>query len=139
LISITLSVIDCDNEAKAHLRIFKTKGFARFCKHDAIEDAQLKAAILAAEAGKIDANMGGEVIKQRIARPGAGKSGGYRTIIMFRKGARSIFVYGYAKSDRDNLSKQELAAFKKAAALALDFDDATVSALLKATDWMEIK
>lgn len=72
----------------------------------------------------IDADLGGYVIKQRVARPGQGKSGGYRTIIIFRQGDKAFFVYGFAKNDRGNIGKDELAAFKSAAEhlLALDAD-----------------
>ena len=54
------------------------------------------------EAGKIDADCGG-VIKQRIARSGQGKSGGYRTVILYRKGDKALFVYGFPKNERENI------------------------------------
>ena len=57
-------------------------------------DVVLHEAVARAEKGQIDAELGGEVIKQRIARPGQGKSKGYRTIIFFRRGAKAFFVYG---------------------------------------------
>jgi hypothetical protein len=120
------------------LRIFKTKAFARFCRHEDIDDSQLREVIAAAEAGKIDAVLGRDVIKQRLARPGAGKSGGYRTIILFRRNECSVFVYGFAKSDRENLSSAELAAFRKAARQVLGFDEKIIAALLKTGDWSEV-
>jgi hypothetical protein len=49
--------------------------------------------------------LGGDVYKQRLARTGEGKSGGYRIIVLFRSGARTFFVYGFAKSDRENLKE----------------------------------
>ena len=53
--------------------------------------------------------IGGGVIKQRIARKRGGRSGGFRTIVLFRRGALSFFVYGFAKGDRENLRRDELA------------------------------
>lgn len=71
--------------------------------------------ICRAEQGSIDADLGGGVIKQRVARPGREKSGGYRSVILYRKGDLAFFVYGYAKSARENRDHEELAGFKKLA------------------------
>ncbi len=71
-------------------------------------------AIARAEKGQVDADLGGGVLKQRIARPGRGKSGGYRTIIFFQ-GDRAVFAYGFAKGDRANLDAEEEKQFKEAA------------------------
>jgi hypothetical protein len=59
------------------------------------------------EQGLVDADLGGGVIKQRIARRGAGKSGGFRALILFKAGERAFFVHGFAKSDRDNIRNDE--------------------------------
>ena len=59
--------------------------------------------------------MGSGLLKQRVAREGAGKSGGYRTLIFFRLGERAIFAFGFAKSDKANLNAEELTEFRKAA------------------------
>ena len=69
-------------------------------------------AIRNAERGGIDADYGGGVIKRRIARPNEGKSGGCRSIILFRKGKRAFFVYGFAKSEQDNIDKSDERDFK---------------------------
>jgi hypothetical protein len=65
------------------VRIFKTKAFTRFVDKAGITDLALCGSIRDAERGLIAADLGGGVIKQRIARPGRGKSGGYRTLIVF--------------------------------------------------------
>lgn len=67
---------------------------------------------MGAESGLIDADYGGGVIKQRIARLNAGKSGAYRSIILFRRGDKAFFVYGFSKSERENISKAEERDFK---------------------------
>lgn len=66
------------------MRIFKTKAFARFARGALMTDKVLRAAVARAERGLVDADLGSGVIKQRIARRGAGKCGGFRTIIPFR-------------------------------------------------------
>jgi hypothetical protein len=73
--------------------------------------------------GLIDADLGGSVLKQRIARNGGGKSGGFRTIILFRIGERAFFVHGFAKNEQDNIRDDELAAVKLLAAEMLLYDD----------------
>jgi hypothetical protein len=72
------------------------------------------------EKGQFNANLGGGVYKQRIARSGEGKSGGYRSIIFFKKSKLTFFVYGFAKSSQANISKSELADFKKLAGYMLE-------------------
>ncbi|MGH6873306.1 MAG: type II toxin-antitoxin system RelE/ParE family toxin [Rhizomicrobium sp.] len=74
-----------------------TKAFGRFAADERLSDAVLSEAVARAQSGLINADLGGGVIKQRIARSGAGKSGGYRTIIAFRKGTLAILIYGFAK------------------------------------------
>jgi hypothetical protein len=105
------------------MRIFKTKPFVRFADHEGIADAELCDAIRRVEEGLIDADLGGGVIKLRLARKGQGKSGGFRSIVLFRRGERAFFVYGFAKSDRDNIRRDELKAFRKLAGEMLAFDD----------------
>ena len=80
------------------MRIFKNAWFERFARKQKIPDAVLRDAIRRAEQGLIDADLGGGVIKQRVARPGQGRSGGYRTLIVYRQAQRAFFVYGFAKS-----------------------------------------
>jgi hypothetical protein len=63
----------------------------------------------------VDADLGGNLIKQRVARSGRGRSGGYRTVVAFRASQRSVFLYGFAKSERDNIDDRELADLKKLA------------------------
>jgi hypothetical protein len=67
------------------------------------------------ESGPADADLGGGVYKVRIARPGEGKSGGYRVIVFFKSGNCTFYIYGFAKADLANINKKELKAFKEAA------------------------
>jgi hypothetical protein len=95
------------------MRIFKTKAFAKFQRQEIIADEKLVDAVRKAEIGLVDADLGGGLIKQRIAREGKGKSGGYRTLVAYRKGERSIFLFGFAKSERANIDRVELEALKR--------------------------
>jgi hypothetical protein len=94
------------------LRIFKTKMFARFARRERISDASLCEAVRRAELGLLDAQLGGGVIKQRVARPGQGQSGGYRVLIAYRPLTLSVFLCGLAKSERDNVDNDELATLR---------------------------
>ncbi len=77
--------------------------------------------------GLIDADLGGGVVKQRIARVGGGKSGGFRTIILFRAETCAVFVHGFAKNEQDNIRLDELSAFKMLAVVVLAYDDAALA------------
>jgi hypothetical protein len=111
--------------------IFKNKPFARFAEKEGITDTALCIAIEQAEQGQIDADLGGGVIKQRIARTGGGKSGGYRSIVVFRQQNHSFFVYGFAKSSRSNISTKELSAFKELATKLLAFTEEDLEKAVK--------
>jgi hypothetical protein len=95
------------------VRIFKTKLFARFARRERIADASLREAVDRIARGLVDADLGGGLIKQRIARAGQGRSGGYRVLLAFREKDRTVFVYGFAKSDRENIDDQELAVVRE--------------------------
>lgn len=73
-------------------RVFKTRWFERFARKERLSDATLREAIARAERGLIDADLGGGMIKQRLARPGQGRSAGYRTLVVFRRGDLAVFA-----------------------------------------------
>lgn len=81
------------------MRVFENRAFSRFAIRNAIADSDLCEAVHRATRGLIDADLGGGVIKQRISRKGEGRSGGFRTLILFRNQARAVFVHGFAKKD----------------------------------------
>ncbi|MBN2886066.1 MAG: type II toxin-antitoxin system RelE/ParE family toxin [Chromatiaceae bacterium] len=120
------------------MRIFKNAWFERFARKQKISDTALRAAVDRAEQGLIDADLGAGVIKQRVARPGQGRSGGYRTLILFRQSHRAFFVYGFAKSEQANISAEEEAAFKKAAHYVLDLTDEQIAALIRNGQFCEL-
>ena len=120
------------------MRIFKLKSFHRFCRAVGLSDEQLIVALDFMEAGGTSVGLGGDVFKLRIARSGGGKSGGFRTILAIRRPHRTLFVAGFAKSERDNLNNIELDAVKLIAKTGLDASDAEFDALVKAGFWKEI-
>lgn len=120
------------------MRIFKNAWFRRFARREKIDDRSLKEAIDRANQGLIDADLGGGVVKQRVARPGSGKSGGYRTIVIFRQSEKAFFVYGFAKSKRGNVEADEVAVFKKAAKELLALSDEQISQLIEEEALIEV-
>lgn len=105
------------------VRIYKLKAFRRFQRRERIANRALVKAVREAERGLIDADLGGGLVKQRIPRPGQGKSGGYRTILAYRRGDRAVYLFGFAKSDRDNLDADEMVYWQMVGRSYLDLDD----------------
>jgi len=52
------------------MHIYKNRWFAKFARREGIADARLREAIDRANAGLIDADLGGGLVKQRVARDG---------------------------------------------------------------------
>lgn len=121
------------------MRIFKTKWFARYARQERISDESLWAAIERAQCGLVDADLGGHLIKQRVARRGEGRSGGYRVLIGYETGRRSVFIFGFAKSTRENITARELESFKRIAVLWLSADDRGIERALKEGELIEVK
>ena len=120
------------------MRVFKTKPFSRFCSIEGIEDVLLCEAVKRAETGLIDADLGGGVIKQRLPREGQGRSGGFRSIVLFRQGNRAIFAYGFAKNQRENIGRPELKAFRKLSEVMLSLDDRALEAAISNGTMMKV-
>jgi hypothetical protein len=121
------------------VRIFKTKLFGKFARRERIADTTLTEAIDRAGRGQVDADLGGGVIKQRVARAGQGRSGGYRTIIAYRSKTRAVFIFGFAKNDVDNIDDKQLATLQETAAIWLEADDGTIEKNLAAGNLLEVK
>ena len=120
------------------MRVFKNAWFVRFARKEGISNQSLLAAVTRAESGSIDADLGAGIIKQRIARRGAGKSGGYRSLVIYRKGDRAFFVYGFPKNVQDNIRDDEQEQFKRAAKLTLALTDEQLRLLMERGQFEEI-
>ncbi len=121
------------------MRVLKTPWFERFVRKERISDSALCEAVVRADKGLIDADLGGGLIKQRVARPGAGKSGGYRTLILYRRGARAVFAFGFAKSDVDNIDMKDEVRLKDLAELNLGFSDLEITRLVEDGKLVEVE
>ncbi len=111
---------------KPQIRIYKNRWFAKYASREGISDTALMAAIDQANRGLVDADLGGGLIKQRVARGGGGKSGGYRTLVFFRREETAVFAFGFAKSSKANLNEVELRTYKMAAKIVLALTQAQV-------------
>jgi hypothetical protein len=119
------------------VRIFKNTWFTRFADKEGITDDELKEAVNRLETGQA-ADLGGGVYKVRIARPGEGKSGGYRVIVFFRSEDKTFYHYAYPKAARDNINEKELRFFKKLAKKYLVMTDGDVTEAVKDGELIEI-
>ena len=120
------------------MRVFKTKWFERFARKERITDAALCDAIDRAAKGLVDADLGGGVIKQRVARRGQGRSGGFRVIVLYRASRRSVFAYGFAKSGKADLDDDELVIYRRLAGHYLGASDAEFAKLIKVEALTEV-
>jgi hypothetical protein len=121
------------------LSVYKNKPFSRFARKARITDAELWKSATQANEGHIDADLGGGVIKQRLARPGQGKSGGSRSIILLKKDNRAVYVYGFEKKDLANIGSQELEAFRELAHVILGYTTDEITQRVKDGALFEIK
>ena len=92
----------------------------RYARREHLDDHSLCDAIERAERGLVDADLGGGIIKQRVARTGKGRSGGYRLLIAYCSGKRAVFLYCFAKSERDNIEADELKTLQEIGAAWLE-------------------
>ncbi len=120
-------------------RVFKNAWFVRFAAKHEISDQALLETVKRAEDGLIDADLGNGLIKQRIPRAGAGKSKGFRSIVVLRNSDRAFFIYGFAKNETGNLKPNELTQYRKAAKLLLALTEIELNALLANGTFEEIK
>lgn len=120
------------------MRVFRNAWFGRFARKEKISAAALWEAVQRAEKGLIDADLGGGVIKQRIARPGAGRSSGYRSIVIYRKGDKAFFVFGFPKNVLDNIRDDEEEQFKRAAKVTLALTDEQIRLLIEKGQFEEV-
>lgn len=120
------------------MTVYVTKEFARFARKAGLLDTKLLLAAGDVAKGQYDADLGGGVFKQRVAREGGGKSGGFRTIILFRAGGHSFFAHGFAKNDKANVSPKELKTLKQLADVLIRFSDEQLQTAKTAGELIEV-
>ncbi len=121
------------------MRVFKNKGFSKWAEKEGLDDDALLTAVNEMNRGLIDADLGGHVVKKRIALAGRGKSGGVRTLLVYISGNKAFFVYGFAKSARANISEDELKALKHLAKELLSYTDKTLAETITRGALIEVK
>jgi len=119
--------------------VFKTKWLARFARRERITDGSLREAIDRAERGIVDADLGGGLIKQRVAREGQGRSGGYRMLVAYRERGRAVFLYGFAKNEQENIGQDELTSLREIAAAWLDADAKRIAKAIGDKELQEVE
>lgn len=119
-------------------RIFTTKWLARYARRERIAAAGLVEAIERADRGLIDADLGGGLIKQRVARSGRGRAGGYRMLVAYRAATRAVFLYAFAKSERENISRDELLTWREIGAEWLAKDERDIALALEERELEEV-
>ena len=120
------------------MTVYAAKAFSRFASKANLEDVHLREAAAAVMAGRFDADLGGDVFKQRVARQGGGKSGGFRTILLFRIGGHCFFAHGFAKNEKANVSAKELKALRKLAQTLLALSAEDLKLALAAGEFREL-
>ena len=89
------------------MAIYQTRWFDRWANKQKLTTSSLCAAAREMMAGLYDADLGGGLVKKRIARPGQGKRGGFGILVATNKGNRWVFVFGFPKNERSNIDKDE--------------------------------
>ena len=120
------------------MQAFKIKAFARWARGEGLGDDALASAVVEMEQGLIDARLGGQVVKKRVALPGRGKRGSTRTLVAFKQGDKAFFIYGFAKNERANVSDKELRALKLLAKELLHYPPASLDKAMKAGELIEV-
>lgn len=121
------------------MQAFKIKAFSKWASGEGLSDDVLASAVVEMEKGLIDAKLGGQVVKKRVALPGRGKRGSIRTLVAFRQGNKAFFIYGFAKNERANVSNKELRALKMLAKELMNYTAAALTKAMKAGELIEIE
>jgi|SRR6185312_5847659 len=121
------------------MRIFKYRIFQDWAESERLKNEVLLNAIKELENGLYEANLGSGLYKKRIAIAGKGKSGGYRTLIVFKKGEKAFFVYGFSKSTKANISDTEEKAYRKLSKTLLEMSSEEINRLLEIGKLFEVK
>lgn len=120
------------------MAIYKTRWFDRWARKHGLSTSALCDAVHEMANGLYDADLGGGLVKKRVARPGQGKSGGFRTLVATNKGSRWIFVFGFPKNERSNIDKDEAESLKKLAAYLLSLSPQAIGNAQRADELIEV-
>jgi hypothetical protein len=122
------------------MRLFKTMVFGKFARSQGLTDEALLQAAREVERDLVDAKLGGNLYKKRVALPGRGKRGGARTILVYRKSPKLMFfLYGFPKNEKANLTASELTAYKKLEKEYSNFTEEQINTLIRTKDLEEVE
>ena len=119
--------------------IYKTRNFARWARKTGLTDSLLETAVLEIYRGLLGADLGGGIVKKRIALPGRGKRGSTRTLLATNRDDRWFFVFGFGKNERKNISELELATLKKIAKDLLGLSDTQIAVAVGEGSLVEVE
>jgi hypothetical protein len=120
------------------MKIYKTRWFNRWAHKQRLDDLILCKAVREIIAGLYDADLGGGLVKKRIARPGQGKRGGFRTLIATNRENQWFFVYGFPKNERSNIDKDEEEALRKLAEYLFSLAPENLEQALQENELIEV-
>ena len=121
------------------MRLLKTKNFGRWARKEGLRDTVLYKAGEEMRHGLVDADLGAGLVKKRVARAGGGKSGGYRVLAALDVRKRCVFLYGFVKSERENLDDKQLVGLKRIAQEYLGMDESLLERALMAGIFSEVE
>ena len=121
------------------MKAYLPKSFQREAKGEGISDEDCRKALQRLESGLIDADLGSGLVKQRIPRGGQGAARGLRTVIFYKRGEVAVFLHIFAKSDKANLTRSELAEYLKLAHFLEKLTEPKLKELGGARGWRELE
>ena len=119
-------------------RILKTRTFNRWLRKTLLTDSALLKAIDEMEQGLVDADLGGNIYKKRVALPGRGKSGSTRTLIATNRQNRWFFMFGFEKNDKENITQAELAYLQEVAQIFLGYSNDELQLAIDKGEFLEV-
>ncbi len=120
------------------MQIYKNKAFHKWAVKEGLKDTAWQLAAQEMEQGLVDADLGGHIVKKRIAIEGRGKRGGVRTLLAYQSGSKAFFIYGFAKNAKSNIKADELRALKAYAVTLLSYSDQGLRKAVKAGALIEV-
>ncbi len=121
------------------MQVFKTRWFSRWARNEGLGDDAIARAADEMNQGLIDAQLGGQLVKKRLALPGRGKRGSTRTLVALRPGSRACFLYGFSKNERANIRGRELQALKVLADELLSYSAQELTRAIRAGELIEVE
>ena len=121
------------------MKKLSTKWFKKWAKKSKIKDQDLLDAVDNLIKGLSTVDLGSNLFKIRVKREHSGKSSGFRTIVVYKENEKAIFLYGFGKNEKDNISKTELLYFKKLGNDFLTLDENQIKQLIEAKSLFDIE